>query len=168
MTLSNPSMLLPLFIGVTALGVLLQAGVLLALYVGMRQAERRVLEKLDAIYEDAAPLLQTAHVLLEETGGKIRAIADNAHAISEKIREQVDNTGATVGEIASRTRQQAERVDAMVTEILDTVADTSRLLQDSIVSPLRQVGGWLGSVRSILDALRRPERKPRAHEEHTY
>ena len=166
----NP-ILLPLFIAVTAIGVLIQAAVLLAIYVGSRQTERRVMEKVDEIREDIAPFLLSAQTLIEETGPKIRSITDNLQVASEHIREQVVHTNAAVADIADRTRHQAERVDEMVTEVLDTLADGTRLVQDSIMTPLRQLGGWLTAARSILDALRRPERErktTRAYDEHTY
>ena len=161
-------LLFTIFIAVTAAGVLIQAGVLLAIYVGIRQAERGAMKKIDDIRDDIAPLLQSAQSLIEETGPKVRAIADNLQIASEHVRAQVGQTNDAVADIAYRTRQQAERVDAMVTEALDTLADGARLVQDSILGPLRQLGGWFTAARTILDTLRRPERKSRAYDEHTY
>ena len=166
--LPGNSTLLLIFIAVTAAGVLLQAGVLLAMFFGARETERKVMEKIDEIRDDIAPLLNSTRELVEENGPKIHAIVENLHATSAFVRTQVGSTSDTVAEIAGRTRHQARRVDGMVTEVLDTVAHGTRLVQESVLAPLRQVGGWLYAARAILDTMRRPERKSRARDENMY
>lgn len=184
------STLLMVFIAITAAGVLLQAGVLLAILFGARQSERKVMEKIDEIRDDIAPLLSSARELVDENGPKIRAITDNLHVASTHLRKQVGSTNdaveamtrrtsaaveeitnkarAAAEEITGRTQHQVRRVDHMVTEVLDTVANGTRLVQDSIMAPMRQLGGWLNAARSILDTFRRPERRSRANDENMY
>lgn len=163
--LAGNETLLMVFIAITAVGVLLQGGVLLALLFGARQTERKVMEKIDEIRDDIAPLLSTTRELMEESGPKLHAIVDNVHATTAYVRTQVGSTTDTISEITGRTRHQVRRVDGMVTEVLDTVAHGTRVVQESVLAPLRQVGGWLYAARSILDTMRRPERKPRSRDD---
>lgn len=161
------STLILIFIAVTAIGVLIQAGVLLGMYIASRHAEKRVMEKVDDIRRDIAPLLSSVHQLVEETTPKIRAVTEHVHAVTthvhratEQIHAQIEESNFAVAEILDLARAQALRVDGMVTEALDTVADGTRLVQESIMLPLRQVGGWISAAKAMVDALRRPEKNP--------
>ncbi|MGC9291504.1 MAG: hypothetical protein ACP5EP_02125 [Acidobacteriaceae bacterium] len=167
---SNPYMML-IFVAATAAGVLLQACVLLAIYFAVRSSERKATEKIDEIRKDITPLLRSARALVENaqallkhTDPKVRAITDNLLATSEHVRDQADNMNAAVAEITLRTRNQVQRVDGMVTEVLDAIAHGTRLVRDSILPPLRQMGGWLHAARAVLDTLRRPEVRPRKND----
>ncbi len=160
------STLLLIFVAVTAIGVLIQAGVLLGLLIASRMAEKRVMEKIDDIRKDISPLLVSVHALVEETTPKIRAVTEHVHAVSthvqqvaEQIHAHIDESNIAVTEVLQLARAQAQRVDGMVTEALDTVADGTRLVQESIMLPLRQVGGWISAAKAMVEALRHPQRK---------
>ena len=54
-----------IFTGVTAAGVLLEAFVLLAMYIGLRQTTRKLHKATDELREHALPAIATARNLLE-------------------------------------------------------------------------------------------------------
>ena len=57
----------------------------------------------------------------------------------------------------------------MVTDTLDGVARGARTIQDNVMAPLRQIGGWMNTIRTALDLLRgsgerRAERRTRRYD----
>lgn len=162
------SMVFLVFTGVVTLAVVLQTLILLAVFVGAKQSERKVLEQMDRLREDLGPVLHAATdvlKLLDDIGPRIRAITVNVHTASERLRGQVDHIDALVEEITGRTRHQVVRVDNMVSDTLDGIARGTRTIQDNVMAPLRQIGGWMTAIRAAMDLLRRGDRRSRASDE---
>jgi ABC-type transporter Mla subunit MlaD len=161
------------FTGVVAFAVLLQTIILLAIFLGAKQSERKVMEQVDQLREELRPLLNAATDVLElfdDMAPRIRAITVNVHTASERLRGQVDHVDALVAEATGRTRNQVRRVDQMVTDTLDGIARGTRTIQDNIMAPLRQIGGWMTAIRAAMDLLRRggdrrSDRRSRASDE---
>lgn len=165
MSLNSPILMLA-FVAIAAAALLLQALVLLGIFLAVRRSERAATEKIDALRNDIAPVLRTAQGLLDNAQSllrhidpRARAIADNIYAASEAVRDQANNTNMALAEVTERTLQQVRRVDGMVTDVLDAVAHGTRLVRDTILPPLRQVGGWLHAIQAVLDTLRHPSRR---------
>ena len=58
----------------------------------------------------------------------------------------------------------------MVTDTLDGIARGTRTIQDNIMAPLRQIGGWMNTIRATLDLMRggggrSSDRRSRRYEE---
>ncbi len=92
---------------------------------------------------------------------RIRAITANVHTASERLRDQVDHIDSVVGDVTGKTRRQVSRIDNMVTDTLDAIAHGTRVVQDNVMAPLRQVGGWMTTIRAGMDILRPGERRSR-------
>ena len=153
-----------IFTGVVTFAVVLQTIILLALLVTAKMAQRKALEQFDQIREDIRPLLQSASHLaeaVEDMTPRIRAIAVNVHTASERLRNQVDHIDEVVGDVTGKTRRQVSRIDSMVTDTLDAIAHGTRIVQDNVMAPLRQVGGWMTAIRAGMDMFRPSERRQR-------
>ncbi len=162
------SMVFLVFTGVVTLAVVLQTLILLAVFIGAKQSERKVLEQVERLREDLEPVLHAATdvlKLLDDIGPRIRAITVNVHTASERLRGQVDYIDALVEEVTGRTRHQVARVDNMVSDTLDGIARGVRTIQDNVMAPLRQIGGWMTAIRAAMDLLRRGDRRSRSSDE---
>lgn len=171
--MTNHSTLLLIFVAATALGVLIQAGVLLGLLVAARMAEKRVMAKVNELHLELRPLIHTsqqiahtANKLIEDMSPKIVAIGEQAQIISihvkqatEQIHTQIGETNETLTEVLRLTRAQAQRVDGMVTDTLDSVARNTRIVQESVMVPVRQVGGWISAAKAMVGTFRNPPRR---------
>lgn len=158
------STLFLVFTGVVTFAVVLQTIILLALLVAARTAQRKVTDQIDLLREKMQPFLDTSAHLMETVNDmtpRIRAITLNVHTASERLRDQVDRIDAVVGDVTGKTRQQVSRIDTMVTDTLDAVAHGTRIIQDNVMAPLRQVGGWMSAIRTGMDMLRPGERRSR-------
>lgn len=152
------------FTGVVTFAVVLQTIVLLALLVAVKVAQKKAVEQIDQLREDMRPFLATASNVaqaVEDMTPRIRAITVNVHTASERLRDQVGHIDTVVGEVAGKTRRQVSRIDNMVTDTLDAIAHGTRVVQDNVMAPLRQVGGWMTAIRAGMDMFRPGERRGR-------
>src|ERR1700691_6576736 len=82
--------LTPLFIALTGAAVVLQAGILAALYVAMRKSSARMEALAVEVKTKALPTLETAQAMLTELRPKLTVIADNLTETTVAVRSQVD------------------------------------------------------------------------------
>jgi len=63
---------------------------------------------------------------------------------------------SSVHEILERIRRQSVRVDGMLTDLLNSVDRTGVFIANSVSKPIRQINRVMGTVRAVVDTLRRP------------
>ena len=156
------------FTGVVTFAVLLQTIVVVAVVVGAKQAQQKAMERLDRFQEELRPAIAAAHgalALIEDVAPRIRKITANVEIASDRLRGQVDHIDSLVQEVTSKTRNQATRVDRMVSDTLDTIARGTRTVQENVMAPLRQIGGWMTAARSAMDMMRRGDRRSRPRDQ---
>jgi hypothetical protein len=143
--------LMPLFVALTAAAVLLQAGLLAAMYLAMRKSTTRMETLATEVKTKALPALETAQSLLTEIQPKLTLIAENLAETSVMARSQVERVDATVSDVVDRTRLQIIRADDLLTRTLDRVEETSEMVHKTVVSPVRQVSGLIQGVTAGLE-----------------
>src|SRR5665213_529084 len=145
------SMVFLIFTGVVTLAVVLQVIVLLALLFAAKAAQRKAIEQVEQLRDDIRPFLETAGDVMDRVKDmtpRIRAITVNVHTASERLRDQVGHIDAVVGDVTGKTRRQVSRIDTMITDTLDAIANGTRVIQDNVMAPLRQIGGWMSAIRA--------------------
>lgn len=140
--------LLIIFIVVTALAVLIQSGVMVALFVSVKKTNDRL-----------KPVIESASAFLVESRPKIQTITDNLTATTASLRSQVERLDATMSDVIDRTRLQVIRADEMVGRTLDRVEETSELVHHSVISPIKQLAGLVSGLTVGLDAFFRRGRR---------
>lgn len=161
--------LLLILIGVT-FAVLLQAGVLFALFLTVRKAIKAANEQADDYRAKLSPLIDTGSQLIntandlvasaqkliksvqphvESTVTELAAMARDIHAEANRLQQSVD-------EVASKARHQVDRVDGMVASFLDGLDRFGQFLNESVRAPFRQVNGIVAAARAVIDTLRSP------------
>jgi methyl-accepting chemotaxis protein len=145
--------LTPLFIAVTGAAVLLQAGVLVAMYLAMRKSSARMEALAVEVKSKALPALETAQTILTELRPKLTVIADNLTETTHSVRAQVERVDATVNDVVDRARLQIIRGDELLTRTLDRVEETSDMVHKTVVSPVRQFSGLIQGVTAGIEFL---------------
>jgi methyl-accepting chemotaxis protein len=145
--------LTPLFIALTGAAVLLQAGLLAAMYLSMRKSSTRLETLANEVKSKALPALETAQAMLTEIRPKLQAITDNLAETTSAVRSQVDRVDATVNDAVDRARLQIIRGDELLTRTLDRVEETSDLVHKTVVSPVRQFSGLIQGVTAGIEFL---------------
>jgi methyl-accepting chemotaxis protein len=142
-----------LFIALTGAAVLLQAGILAALYLAMRKSSARMEALAVEVRTKALPALETAQAMLDELRPKLTIIADNLTETTHSVRSQVERVDATVNDVVDRARLQIIRGDELLTRTLDRVEETSDMVHQTVVSPVRQFAGLIQGVTAGIEFL---------------
>jgi len=145
--------LTPLFVALTGAAVLLQAGLLAAMYLSMRKSSARLEALANEVKTKALPTLETAQAMLVELRPKLTVIADNLAETTHSVRSQVERMDATVNDVVDRARLQIIRGDELLSRTLDRVEETSEMVHNTVVSPVRQFAGLIQGVTAGIEFL---------------
>ena len=152
--------LVPLFILCTAVAVMIQAGILVALFVAVRKTSGRVEALASEVTSKALPAIDTAQQLPVKP--RVEDIVVNAEQTARMARSQMERLDATVNDIVDRTRLQVIRADELVHRTMDKVEETTEIVHRTVVSPIRQLSGVVQGVSAGLEFfLGRKRRQPR-------
>jgi len=152
--------LLKVFIGLTAIAVVIQAGILVALYVAVRKSTIRMEALATEVTNKALPTLETAHSMLVELRPKIEILAENAAESTTVLRVQLGRLDATLSDVLDRARLQVIRADELLNRTMDKVEETTEVVHKTVVSPLRHVSGFVNAISTGVEVLLGQKRRP--------
>ena len=141
------------FILLTGLAVLLQAGVLLAMYLAMRKSGERMEALATEIKTKVLPTVEQAEALIIDVRPKLQIIAENLQDSTTLMRAQVQRVDATVNDTIDRARLQIIRADELLSRTLDRVEQTSDMVHQTVISPVRQLAGLMQGITVGLEFL---------------
>jgi hypothetical protein len=144
---------LTVFIALTGIAVLLQAGVLLAMYLAMRKGGERMELLANEVKTKVLPGIEQAQEMLAELRPKVEVIVDNLQDTTTVVRAQIERIDATVNDVVDRARLQVIRADELLGRTLDRVEQTSDLVHRTVVSPVRQLSGLMQGITVGLEFL---------------
>jgi hypothetical protein len=145
--------LTPVFIALTGAAVMLQAGVLLAMYLAMRKSSERMETLATELKVKAIPTMELVQLVLTEVHPKLRVIAENLEETTTLMRSQVQRVDATVTDVVDRARLQVIRADELLSRTLDRVEQTSDMVHNTVISPVRQVSGLMQGITAGIEFL---------------
>jgi len=137
---------LKVFIAVTTFAVVIQAGILVGLYLAVRKSTARMEALANEVKSHALPTMDTVQSFLAEARPKIDAISTNVLESSTLVRNQLARFDATLTDALDRTRLQIIRADELLNRTMDKVEETSEVVHKTVISPLRQVNGLLTAI----------------------
>src|SRR5450755_15901 len=138
--------LLRVFIAVTTFAVVVQAGILVGLYLAVRKSTAKMEALATEVTSKALPTMETVQSMLVELRPKFETLATNVSESSTVVRNQLSRIDATLTDVVDRTRLQVIRADELLNRTMDKVEDTSEMLHKTVVSPLRQVNGLMAAL----------------------
>jgi hypothetical protein len=144
---------LTVFIALTAVAVLLQAGVLVAIYLSMRKTSSTMEALATEVKTKVMPLVDKVEGMVTELRPKVQIIVDHVQETSTVVRDQVQRVDATVNDVVDRARLQIIRTDELFSRTLDRVERTSEIVQKTVVSPVRQISGLMQGITVGLEFL---------------
>jgi hypothetical protein len=144
---------LSVFVFLTGIAVMLQAGILLAMYLAMRKSSERLGSLASEVQTKVLPFIEQAQEIMTVTRPKIEVITDNLQETSTLVRSQIERVDATVNDVVDRTRLQVIRADELFTRTLDRVEQTTDIVQRTVVSPVRQLSGLMQGITVGLEFL---------------
>jgi hypothetical protein len=145
--------LTPLFIALTGIAVLLQAGVLVAIFVVLKKTSAKMEALAEEVKVKALPTIAQAEAMLTEIRPRVEAIAEQVQDSTAMVRDQVERVDAAVNDVVDRARLQIIRADELFTRTLDRVERTSDIVHKTVISPVRQISGLMQGVTVGLEFL---------------
>ncbi len=154
--------LLIFFIAVTAGAVVIQAGILIGLYLAVRKSTAKMEALAIEVKSKALPTMETVQSMLVEIRPKIDVITTNLSESSTLVRNQLGRLDATLTDALDRTRLQVIRADELLNRTMDKVEETSEVVHKTVISPLRQVNGLMAAISTGVEVfLGQKRRHPR-------
>jgi uncharacterized protein YoxC len=154
-----------IFVIVAAVAIVVQMGILLGLYMAMRQTASRMEGIAGRLEQQTTPLLANANAILEDAKPKIAEITTNLAESSATVRAHVTHVTEASGEIVERARHHALRLDEFVGSTMGKIETASELLETKVLNPVRRVQGIIAAVNAGLGILRaaKGSRRPAQH-----
>jgi hypothetical protein len=167
---SSTETILIVFVAITGVSVLLQAGVLLGIFFTVRKAVADGKEQADEFRSKLTPVLEaskeflgTANELFGASKGlvdaaspRLKSAATELDAMILEVHAQAQRLQASVDDVALKAARQVDRVDGMATSALNSVEKLVTLLNEAVRVPVRQVNGVIAAAKAVIETLRAP------------
>ena len=153
--------LLTISIAVTSAAVVIQAFILIAMYLAMRKTSARMEALATEVKTKVVPTAELAHSMLTELRPKIETAVSNVSETTTMVRSQMERLDATVSDVIDRARLQIIRSDELLTRTIDRVEETTDMVHKTVVAPVKQLSGLMQGVTAGLDFLLGAKRRRR-------
>jgi hypothetical protein len=153
---------MPFFVAVTALAVVIQAVMLAAIFVSVRNLSKRIDETTFEIRSRVAPILGRVQMIVDDVHPQITSVVADAAHITRLARAQVQNADRVVGEALDRLRLQLAHTDQILTGALETVEDAGAAIRRTVLGPVQSVSAIVRGIQTGLDFFRGSRGRRRA------
>jgi len=143
---------LTIFVVVTACAVLLQAGILVGMFIAVRKTSAKMESLAEEVKTKVLPAAELAQSMMTELRPKIVTLVDNVSVSTTVLRTQMERMDATLTDIIDRTRLQVIRADEFVNSTMDKLEETREAVQRTVVSPVRHISGLMHGVTAGVEA----------------
>jgi hypothetical protein len=123
--------LLILFVALTAIAVITQAGVLIAIYVN----SKRLADQFERFIKETREMMVPVRSITEN----LRVASGNLVEIGMSAREQFRRVETMVAETGDALHIQIDRLDQASRDVVTRINETAEIVQDSVVKPFREV-----------------------------
>jgi methyl-accepting chemotaxis protein len=170
----NNDTVLTAFVALTGVALLVQAILLLALFVSMSKAVRSLKEQVEELRSSAMPVVGNLQRILERVAphvepvsadiasitSSLKTASGNLAEITGELRAQAADVQVSAAEVVERVRAQAFRVDTMITTVLDSADRAGAMMQSAVSIPARQLSGVLAALKAVVESLRNSGPRP--------
>ncbi|MBK9166785.1 MAG: hypothetical protein IPM24_04900 [Bryobacterales bacterium] len=119
--------------------------------------------RLDQLTQKVEPVIANSRQISEDLRPKLNGILEHTLAISKMAREQAERYDVLLTETAGRARVHVERYDAVLGETAARVEETSALVHEQIMRPVREVNAVMAGVRTAVNVWARGQRPSPEH-----
>ncbi|HEV2488642.1 MAG TPA: hypothetical protein VGT03_02450 [Candidatus Acidoferrales bacterium] len=142
------------FVIVATLAIVVQMGILVAMYMQFRTATRQMHQIALDMQRKIDPILVRVNRVLENSEEKISSIVTDAAEMTRTARAQAQKVDRVVTEALDRMRAQIVRVDTILTGALETIEDAGIKFRRSFLGPLQQASAVIRGIRTGIDFIR--------------
>jgi hypothetical protein len=145
---------LPYFVVVTAIAVVLQAIVLVVLFLQLRRTAARVEQTIADLNARLTPILSRVQILVEDVAPRISGIIADATELTRLARSQAQKIDRILTETMERLRLQLIHVDQILTGAMEAVEETGSRLRATIWGPVVRASAIIRGIQTGLEFFR--------------
>ncbi|HEY2646283.1 MAG TPA: hypothetical protein VGI34_04895 [Candidatus Acidoferrales bacterium] len=149
---------MPLFVVATAVAVVLQAIVMIALFLQVRRTAARVEKTVAELNTQVAPLISRVQALVEDISPRISGIVADASEITRLARGEAQRVDRIVSETLERLRLQLIHVDHILTGAMEAVEEAGAHLRQRVWGPVVKATALVRGVQAGIDFFRNVRR----------
>ncbi len=155
---------MPFFVVVTALAVVLQAVVLIALFIQLRRTAARVEHTVADLNARMSPILSRVQFLVEDVSPRLSTIVSDASELTRLARGQAYKMDRILGEMLERLRLQLIHIDQILTGAMETVEEAGSRLRETVMGPVIQATALIRGIQTGLEFFRVVRHRPSGRE----
>ena len=145
---------MPYFVVVTAVAVVLQAIVLVALFLQLRRTAARVEETIADLNARLTPILSRLQFLVEDVSPRISGIIADASELTRLARGQAQKFDRVLTETIERLRLQLVHVDQILTGAMEAVEEAGSRLRETVWGPVVKATAIIRGIQTGLEFFR--------------
>jgi hypothetical protein len=150
---------MPFFVVVAAVAIVLQAIILIALFVQIRRTAARVEQTVSDLNTRVSPILSRVQTLVEDISPQISGIVADAAEVARLTRAQGNKVDRLITETMERVRLQLIHVDHILTGAMETVEEAGSRLKDTVWGPVVKATAIVRGVQTGIEFLRSARRR---------
>jgi len=150
---------MPFFVVVTALAIVLQAIVLIALFVQLRRTAAKVEQTVVDLNTKVAPLISRVQILVDEVSPRITGIVADASEVTRLARSEAQKVDRILSEALERLRLQLIHVDHILTGAMEAVEEAGSHLRQTVWGPVVRATALIRGVQAGIDFFRTAKQK---------
>ncbi|MGH7868976.1 MAG: hypothetical protein ACREP9_15400 [Candidatus Dormibacteraceae bacterium] len=143
--------LIAIFVVIAALALLLQAAVMVGIFVSVRKFLAETDNVIRDIRRRTEPLLDAVNGMVQDSREPVRSVLANLSEISRTVKERTTLVDARVAEMADTIRLQVARIDQLIGTFVEKATTTADVLQSGVLGPLYQVSAIIKGMQTGID-----------------
>jgi methyl-accepting chemotaxis protein len=158
-------------IAVTALALVTQTIILLAIALGASKSIKALKEEIEDMRASIMPTVHNVRDLVDRLSPKVEQTVTDISEFASGLRKQAEEVQVVAGEVLARVRTETGRIDNMFSGTLDAVDKASNFVTQAVSKPIRQISGILASLKAIIESLSTaepPYRGPSGYKDSTH
>jgi hypothetical protein len=147
-------LLITIFVALAALAMLIQACMLVGIFVVVRRLQQKILPMVPEIQS----VIGVTRRAIERSEKQIERIGATSAAILDSTKEQLAKIDELLTEFNQRARVQMDRAELVLDDSMNRLQQTVKIMQSGVVRPVREVYGVVAGLRATLAHLGRSRR----------
>lgn len=143
-----------IFVAISALAMVIQAGLLYGIYRATKSLQRETL----SVLPQTKSILKKAEATLDESRKNIVEITAKANEMMDIGKAQLVKLDDVMTDASTRAKAQLERAELVVDDTMSRVHHSVTSVHNGIVKPIREIQGITSGVRTALQHFLRGQR----------
>ncbi len=148
------------FIIVATIAIVIQMGILVAMFIQMRAAMKQFTRIAMQLQARLDPILLRTNRILEDSEDRIRSIMGDAAELTRLARSQAQKVDRVFTDAVERLRIQIVRADHILTGTLEVIEEAGSTVRSKLWQPVHQASAVLKGIKAGLDFIRGQKRRP--------